>query len=52
MELKKDLKLFIDTAPIIYLIEEHPLYSNEVSDIFDKTVEGNVQVVTFCYYLD
>jgi|GEM_PF-6948036 len=31
MELKKWLKLFVDTAPIIYFIEEHPVYINEVS---------------------
>ncbi|KUO75914.1 MAG: hypothetical protein APF81_01615 [Desulfosporosinus sp. BRH_c37] len=46
MELKKGLKLFVDTAPIIYFIEEHPVYINEVSDIFDRTAEGTVQVVT------
>lgn len=42
MELKKGLKLFIDTAPIIYFIEEHPIYCDEVSDIFDRTTEGTV----------
>jgi predicted nucleic acid-binding protein len=46
MELKKGLKLFVDTAPIIYFIEEHPVYINEVSDIFDRTADGTVQVVT------
>jgi predicted nucleic acid-binding protein len=46
MELKKGLKLFIDTAPIIYFIEEHPVYINEVSDIFDRTADGTVQVIT------
>ncbi|KLU63350.1 PIN domain protein [Peptococcaceae bacterium CEB3] len=46
MELKKGLKLFVDTAPIIYFIEEHPVYIDEVSDIFNKTAEGTVQVVT------
>lgn len=46
MELKKGLKLFVDTAPIIYFIEEHPVYINEVSDIFARTAEGTVQVVT------
>lgn len=44
MELKKGLKLFVDTAPIIYFIEEHPVYSNEVSEIFGRTAEG-----LFCY---
>jgi len=37
MELKKGLRLFVDTAPIIYFIEEHPVYSDEVSNIFDRT---------------
>ena len=46
MELKKGLKLFIDTAPIIYFIEEHPDYINEVSDIFERTAGGTVQVIT------
>lgn len=46
MELKKGLKLFIDTAPIIYFIEEHPDYINEVSDIFERTADGTVQVIT------
>jgi len=46
MELKKGFKLFVDTAPIIYFIEEHPVYINEVSDIFARTAEGTVQVVT------
>jgi predicted nucleic acid-binding protein len=46
MELKKGLKLFVDTSPIIYFIEEHPVYINEVSDIFTRTAEGTVQVVT------
>lgn len=45
MELKKGLKLFIDTAPIIYFIEEHPAYINEVSDIFKRTADGTVQVI-------
>ncbi len=46
MELKKGLKLFIDTAPIIYFIEEHPAHINEVSDIFKRTADGTVQVIT------
>jgi predicted nucleic acid-binding protein len=46
MELNKGLKLFIDTAPIIYFIEEHPVYINEVSNIFDRTADGTVQVIT------
>ena len=46
MELRKGLRLFVDTAPIIYFIEEHPAYIDEVSDIFNKTAEGTVQVVT------
>lgn len=46
MELKKGLKLFIDTAPIIYFIEEHPVYVNEVSNIFERTADGTVQVIT------
>ncbi|MEN6325892.1 MAG: PIN domain-containing protein [Syntrophomonas sp.] len=46
MELNKDLRLFVDTAPIIYFIEEHPIYSHEVSDIFNRTATGNIQVLT------
>ncbi|MDF9407133.1 MAG: hypothetical protein A4E52_01136 [Pelotomaculum sp. PtaB.Bin013] len=46
MELKKGLRLFIDTAPIIYFIEEHTDYSDEVSYIFSRTAEGAIQVIT------
>ncbi|MBS3978125.1 MAG: PIN domain-containing protein [Syntrophomonadaceae bacterium] len=46
MELKNGTRLFVDTAPIIYFIEEHPLYIDEVSDIFGRTAEGTLQVIT------
>ncbi|MDD3880215.1 MAG: PIN domain-containing protein [Syntrophomonas sp.] len=46
MDLDRDLRLFVDTAPVIYLIEEHPVYSPEVSDIFDRTAKGDIQVLT------
>lgn len=46
MELKDGLKIFVDTAPIIYFIEEHPVYANKVEDIFNRTSKGTLQVVT------
>lgn len=46
MELEKGLRFFVDTAPIIYFIEEHPIYSNKISELFDKTAEGHIQIIT------
>ncbi len=33
-------RLFIDTAPLIYLIEQHPLYSPIVQEIVRRVDEG------------
>jgi predicted nucleic acid-binding protein len=46
MELTNGLSIFMDTAPIIYFIEENPTYSSYVNSIFEKLSEGKIEVVT------
>jgi len=46
MELKDGSSVFIDTAPIIYFIEENPSYSPIVSNLFGKATEGSIEVYT------
>lgn len=46
MEIKKGLRFFVDTAPIIYFIEEHPIYGDEVAKLFDRTSEEDIQIIT------
>lgn len=35
----------IDSAPVIYYLEDHPLYAERFSAIFDAITEGRVQAV-------
>ena len=46
MELKEGCKAFVDTAPIIYFIEENPYFGNAASEIFDMMSKGRIEVVT------
>ena len=39
-------KLGIDTAPIIYFVQTHPVYDVIVSDIFQKIAAGRIEAVT------
>ena len=36
----------LDTAPIIYLVEEHPTYLEVVDPFFEAVDRGDIQVVT------
>lgn len=38
--------LFLDTAPVIYLVEAHPVYFAVVKAIFDLIDQGNIAAVT------
>ncbi len=39
-------KVFVDTAPIIYYLENNPLYSEVIKRFFTTCIEQNIQVVT------
>ncbi len=39
-------QLAIDTAPIIYFIQQHPRYDNVVTDIFRRIDQGDLKAVT------
>ena len=39
-------KVFADTAPIIYYLENNPLYSEVIKRFFTTCIEKNIQVVT------
>ncbi|MBE3559162.1 MAG: PIN domain-containing protein [Ktedonobacteraceae bacterium] len=36
----------LDTAPLIYFIEEHPVYADVVDPFFEAVGRGEIQVVT------
>jgi predicted nucleic acid-binding protein len=38
-------KLFLDTAPVIYYVEQHPNYVSVVAEIFDRIDRGDVRAV-------
>lgn len=38
--------VFLDTAPIIYHVERHPVYAPKTRPIFQKIDAGNIQAVT------
>ncbi|TYQ15369.1 UNVERIFIED_CONTAM: putative nucleic acid-binding protein [Acetivibrio alkalicellulosi] len=46
MALNLGSKVFIDTAPIIYFIEEHPLFSSFPTTLFEKMENDKIEVVT------
>lgn len=39
-------RLFLDTAPVIYYIEKHPVYFPVLSPIFDQIDRGTLMAVT------
>lgn len=39
-------RVFVDTAPIIYYLENSPLYSETIKRFFTTCIEKNIQVVT------
>ncbi len=39
-------RVFVDTAPIIYYLENSPLYSEAIKRFFTTCIEKNIQVVT------
>ena len=39
-------RVFIDTAPIIYYLENNPLYAGLIKKFFRMCIEGDIQVVT------
>lgn len=39
-------KVFVDTAPIIYYLENSPLYSEVVKRFFATCIEKNIKVVS------
>ncbi len=43
-------KAFFDTAPFIYLIENHPDYYPKVESFFVKAEEGNWELSTCVEY--
>ena len=46
MELKEGISIFLDTAPIIYFIEEHPLYSGLMDGLISKATNNRIKIVT------
>jgi predicted nucleic acid-binding protein len=38
--------LFLDTAPVIYFVEQHPVYFSIVNTIFDRIDQGGITAVT------
>ncbi len=39
-------RLYLDTAPVIYLVERNPQFFNRVRDVFQRVDEGTLTVVT------
>ena len=39
-------RVFVDTAPIIYYLENSPLYMDTIKKFFTKCIEENIQIVT------
>ncbi len=39
-------RLFIDTAPFIYLIENNEMFGKKVEKIFNDCVQNNIEIVT------
>jgi predicted nucleic acid-binding protein len=38
--------LFLDTAPVIYYLERHPIFFPAVRSIFERVSDGDLQVVS------
>lgn len=39
-------RLFLDTAPVIYFVERHPVYHPRISSIFSQFGPGTIEAVT------
>ncbi len=39
-------RVFVDTAPIIYYLENSALYVDSIKNFFTKCIEDNIQIVT------
>ena len=39
-------RVFVDTAPIIYCLENNPMYSEKIKSFFAECMKNKVQVVT------
>lgn len=39
-------RVFVDTAPIIYYLENSSLYMNSIKKFFTNCIEENIQIVT------
>lgn len=39
-------RVFVDTAPIIYYLENHPQYKDSIIKFFTMCMEKNIQVIT------
>ena len=39
-------RVFVDTAPIIYYLENSSLYVDSIKKFFSECIEGNIQIVT------
>ena len=39
-------RLFLDTAPVIYLVENNPMYRQRVQAVFELVDAGSIEVVT------
>ena len=46
MELKEGCKVFVDTAPIIYFIEDHPYFGSIAAEMFAMMSKGHIEVTT------
>ncbi len=42
----RDLRICIDTAPIIYFIEKHPKYLNLIRPVFAQIDAGKIEAIT------
>lgn len=40
------MKIFIDTAPFIYLIENHPLFAKKVKTLISSAIVNRQEIVT------
>jgi predicted nucleic acid-binding protein len=44
--LQQVARLFVDTAPIVYFVEQHPQYTPLVTPLFQAVDAGTIQAVT------
>lgn len=44
--LQNATRLFLDTAPVVYLVEKHPVYLRRIEAIFARIDNGQLEAVT------